>query len=173
VIRLLAVLAVLGTAVLAGCGTSGYSGPTHPGRLSKSQWISAADDICADAFRRAAALPRPSTSEELVKQLGRLIGIFEDEHAQLKSLVPEPQEQTAVDAVVEAAAVQITLARGLQEVAKTGDPARMSAYSTANAAKAQQAQRVAQQYGLKICGRPGGEPSRIPLATLGAAAGGR
>ena len=155
-IRLLAVLAVLGTAVLAGCGTSSDSGPTHPGRLSKFQWITAADDICADAFRRAAALPRPSTSEDLVKQLGRLIGIFEDEHAQLKSLVPEPEEQTAVDAVVEAAGVQITLARGLKEVAKTGDPARMSAYSTANAAKAQQAQRVAQQYGLKICGRPSG-----------------
>ena len=52
--------------------------------------------------------------------------------------------------------MQITLARGLREVAKTGDTAKMSAYSTANAAKAQQAQQVALDYGLKICGRPSG-----------------
>jgi hypothetical protein len=41
-------------------------------------------------------------------------------------------------------------------VAKTGDAAAINSYTAANAAKVQQAQRVAQQYGLKICGRPSG-----------------
>lgn len=156
--RALPALAVLVAVVLAGCGTSGSSGTVHGsgGRLSKPEWISAADNICADALRETAALPKPSTPAELVQQLDRVIAIFGQEQASLKSLVPEPQEQPAVDAVVAAAGVQIALARGLQQVARTGDTAAIAAYGTANAAKAQQAQRVAQDYGLKVCGNPRG-----------------
>ena len=58
--------------------------------------------------------------------------------------------------MVDAAGVQVALARGLQQVAKTGDTNAIAAYGTANVAKAQQAQRVAQDYGLKVCGNPRG-----------------
>ena len=154
--RALPLVAVLVAAVLAGCGTSGSSGTTHGGRLAKPVWIAAADDICADALRRIAALPKPSTPAELVTQLDEVIAIFTEEQSQLKGLVPEPQEQPAVTAVVDAAGVQVALARGLQQVAKTGDTNAIAAYGTANVAKAQQAQRVAQEYGLKVCGNPRG-----------------
>jgi hypothetical protein len=154
--RALPLLAVLVAVVLAGCGTSGSSGTTHAGRLSKPLWIAAADDICADALRRIAALPKPSTPAELVTQLDEVITIFMREQSQLKGLVPEPQEQPAVDDVVAAAGVQVGLAQGLQQVAKTGDTNAIAAYGTANVAKAQDAQRVAQDYGLKVCGNPRG-----------------
>jgi len=36
----------------------------------------------------------------------------------------------------------------------TGIQTAITAYTEANAAKVQQAQRVAQQYGLKVCGNP-------------------
>jgi len=149
--------AVAAAVLLAACGSS--SNPTsvkQPGTLSKAEWIAAADNICADALRRTAALPKPSTPAELVTQLDELIAIYQQEQDDLKKLVPEQKDQAAVDAVVEAAGVQVTLARGLQEVARTGDTTAIAAFGNANAAKAQDAQRVAQDYGLKVCGNPHG-----------------
>ena len=154
--RVIAVIAVLSAAVLAGCGSSGPSTDTHAGRLSKPEWIIAADNICADALQHAVVLPKPSSPAELVTNLDRLIAIYSKEQAALKGLVPEPQEQSAVDAIVAAAGVQVALARGLRDVARTGDATAIAAYVTANAAKAQEAQRVAQDYGLKVCGNPRG-----------------
>jgi hypothetical protein len=156
--RLSSILAAVAVAaLLVACGSS--SGPTSvkkSGTLSKPDWIAAADNICADALRQTAALPKPSTTDELVSQLDKLIVIYEHEQAELRKLVPEEREQAAVDAVVEAAGVQVTLARGLREAARTGDTTAIAAFGNANAAKAQQAQRVAQDYGLKVCGNPRG-----------------
>jgi hypothetical protein len=150
-------LAMVALAVmLAGCGSSGTTTDTHAGRLSKPEWIAAADNICADALRQTLDLPKPSTPADLVANLDKLIAIYGKEQTALQDLKPEPQEQAAVDAIVAAAGVQVELARGLQEVARSGDAARIAAYGTANAARAQAAQRVAQQYGLKVCGNPRG-----------------
>jgi len=154
--RAVSLLAVLLAAVLAGCGSSGPTTDTHAGRLSKPEWIAAADNICADALRQTAALRKPSTPADLVANLDKLIAIYTKEQAALKALAPEPQEQAKADAIVAAAGVQVELARGLQEVARTGDTAKIAAYGTANAARAQDAQRVAQDYGLKVCGNPRG-----------------
>jgi hypothetical protein len=154
--RAAALLAVAAAAMaFVACGSS--SGPASvkkPGTLSKQEWIAAADNICADAKGQASALPKPTTTADLVKQLDRLIEIFSREQKALRSLVPEASQQASVNTVVEAAGLQETLARGLREVAKSGDTTAINSYTAANAAKVQQAQRVAQQYGLKVCGNP-------------------
>jgi hypothetical protein len=148
-------LAVAMAAVLAACGSSsGASSVQKPGTLSKPEWITAADNICNAAKVKVLALQKPTTTAELVTQLDRLIEIFAQERKDLQSLVPVASERASVNTVVEAAGLQETLARGLQEVAKTGDTAAINAYTAANAARVQQAQRVAQQYGLKVCGNP-------------------
>ena len=154
--RPLVILAAVAMAVaLAACGSSSGAGSVQKaGTLSKPQWIAAADDICNAAKIEVLRLDKPTTTAELVTQLDRLIEIFAKERKDLKSLVPEASEQASVNTVIEAAGLQETLARGLQEVAKTGDTAAINAYTAANAAKVQQAQRVAQQYGLKVCGNP-------------------
>jgi hypothetical protein len=139
--------------LLASCGS--YSGSTstgNGGRLSKTQWLSAADEICARAKADVANLPKPDTAAALVTQLDSLIRIFSQELKDLKTLTPLPEEQANAAAVVEAASLQVTLAEGLKEVAKTGDTAAITAYTQANQPKVLEAQKVAAAYGLKVCG---------------------
>jgi hypothetical protein len=155
--RLAGMIAVMvaAAALAAGCGSSsGALSVKKPGTLSKPEWIAAADNICSAAKQRASALPKPTTTDELVTQLDRLIEIFAKEEKDLRSLVPEAAEQASVNTVIEAAGLQVTLARGLQTVARSGDTTAITSFTAANAAKVQQAQRVAQQYGLKVCGNP-------------------
>jgi hypothetical protein len=147
-------LAVIAVTVAACGSSSGASSVQKSGTLSKPQWIAAADAICSTAKARVSALDKPTTTAELVTQLNHLIEIFAQELKDLRSLVPEAKDQASVNTVVEAAGLQETLARGLLEVAKSGDTTAITAYTEANAAKVQQAQRVAQQYGLKVCGNP-------------------
>ena len=148
--RLLA--AVLAAALLAGCGSYSSSPAGNGGRLTKSQWISAADDICARSKAEVADLPAPESASALVIQLDSLIRIFSREVDDLKTLTPLPEEKAKADAVVAAAGLQITLAQGLEEVAKTGDTAAIQAYTESNQSKVQEAQRIAGGYGLKVCG---------------------
>jgi hypothetical protein len=149
--RLAWILLVAG--VLAGCGSySGASSTGNGGRLTKAEWLSAADDICARAKADVADLSKPDTPAALVTQLDSLIRIFSQELKDLKTLTPVPEEQANAAKVVAAAGLQVTLAQGLQEVAKTGDTAAITAYTQANQPKVLEAQKVAGAYGLKVCG---------------------
>jgi hypothetical protein len=142
----------IAAALLAGCGGYAASTTGNGGRLTKTEWLSAADDICARAKADVADLPAPDSASALVIQLDSLIRIFSREVDDLKTLTPVTEEQAKADAVVKAAGLQITLAQGLKEVAKTGDTAAITAYTQANQPKVQEAQKIAGAYGLKVCG---------------------
>jgi hypothetical protein len=142
----------LAVALLAGCGGYSASPAGNGGRLTKVEWVSAADDICSRSKAEIADLPTPESASALVIQLDSLIRIFSREVADLKTLTPQPAEQAGADAVVKAAGLQITLAKGLKEVARTGDTAAIQAYTVANQPRVREAQRVAGAYGLKVCG---------------------
>lgn len=143
---------VLAAALLAGCGSYGASTAGNGGRLTKVQWVSAADDICSRSKAEASDLPAPQSASALVTQLDSLIGIFQREVEDLKTLTPEVPETANAAAVVDASTLQLTLAQELQTVARTGDTAAIQAFTTANQPKVQDAQRVAGAYGLKVCG---------------------
>ena len=143
---------VLAAALLAGCGSYGTSTTSAGGRLTKVEWISAADDICSRSKEEASDLPAPQSPSALVTQLDSLIGIFQREVDDLKTLTPIDSEKANAAAVVEAATLQLTLAQELQKVARTGDTAAIQAFAAANQPKVQEAQKVAGAYGLKVCG---------------------
>ncbi len=150
-------LAVAALAVaLAGCGSSSGASSVQQrrARCRRRSGSSPPTTSATAAKVEVLALPKPTTHGGARDAARPLIEIFAKEHKDLQSLVPVASEQASVDTVVEAAGLQVTLARGLQEVAKTGDTTAINAYTAANAAKVQQAQRVAQQYGLKVCGNP-------------------
>ncbi len=142
----------LAATTLAGCGGYAASPAGNGGRLTKTEWVSAADDICSRSKAEIADLPAPETASALVIQLDSLIRIFSREVDDLTTLTPQPEEAARAAAVVEAARLQVTLAEGLKKVAKTGDTAAIQAYTQTNQAKVQDAQRVAGAYGLKVCG---------------------
>jgi hypothetical protein len=143
---------VLAAAVLAACGSYGGSTTGSGGRLTKVEWISAADDICSRSKDEASDLPTPESTSALVTQLDSLIDIFRREVEDLKTLTPVESEQAKTAVVVEAATLQLTLAQELQTIARTGDTAAIQAFTTANQPKVEEAQRVAGAYGLKVCG---------------------
>lgn len=143
---------VLTAALLAGCGSYSASTTGSGGRLTKVEWISAADDICSRSKEEASDLPAPDSAAALVTQLDSLIGIFQREVDDLRTLTPVESEKADTAAVVAAATLQLTLARELQAIARTGDDAAIQAFTTANQPKVQEAQRVAGAYGLKVCG---------------------
>lgn len=143
---------VLAAALLAGCGSYDGSTTDSGGRLTKAEWISAADDICARSKDEASDLPAPQSTSALVTQLDSLIGIFRREVADLQTLTPIDSERANAAAVVAAAALQLTLAEELQKIARTGDTAAIQAFTVANQPKVQEAQKVAGAYGLKVCG---------------------
>jgi hypothetical protein len=143
---------VLAAALLAGCGSYGTSTTSSGGRLTKVEWISAADDICSRSKDASSDLPEPQSTSALVTQLDSLIAIFQREVDDLKTLTPVDSEKAQTAAVVEAATLQLTLAQELQTIARTGDTAAIQAFTTANQPKVQEAQRVAGAYGLKVCG---------------------
>jgi hypothetical protein len=143
---------VLVATLLAGCGSYSASPNGNAGRLTKVEWISAADAICSRSKAEVSDLPAPDSPSALVTQLDSLIGIFQREVADLKSLTPVTSEQANTAAVVEAARLQITLAEELQKVARTGDTAAIQAFSAANQPRLQEAQKIAGAYGLKVCG---------------------
>ncbi len=142
----------LAAALLAGCGSYGGSTTSSGGRLTKVEWVSAADDICARSKDEASDLPAPQSTPALVTQLDSLIGIFRREVADLKTLTPIDSERANAAAVVEAAALQLTLAEELQKIARTGDTAAIQTFTATNQPKVQEAQKVAGAYGLKVCG---------------------
>jgi hypothetical protein len=147
----LACLALAAT-LLAGCGGYSSSPSGNGGRLTKVEWISAADDICARSKAEVSDLPAPESASALVTQLDSLIRIFSREVADLKTLTPQVSEQANAAAVVAAAGLQVTLAKELQPIARSGDTAAIQAFAKANQPKVEQAQRVAGAYGLKVCG---------------------
>ncbi len=143
---------VLVAALLAGCGSYSASPNGDGGRLTKTEWISAADDICSRSRAEGNDLPAPESASALVVQLDALISIFSREVDDLKTLTPVPSEEASAAAVVAAAGLQLTLAQELKEVARTGDTAAIQAFTAANQAKVQEASKVASAYGLKVCG---------------------
>ena len=144
---------VLAAALLAGCGSYGTSTTSAGGRLTKVEWISAADDICSRSKEEASDLPAPQSPSALVTQLDSLIGIFQREVDDLKTLTPSRLgEGERPRPWSRPPTLQLTLAQELQEVARTGDTAAIQAFTTANQPKVQEAQRVAGAYGLKVCG---------------------
>ncbi len=144
-------VAIVSSLLIVGCGGSG-NGSGGDSALTKEQWIAAADKICTDAEAARDALPEPTTVEEIVTQVEALIPIITKEMADLNALQAPEADQAAITVMLAAAGEQLTLANGLLALAQKGDLAGLETYIAENDAKLQNAKKLAQDYGLKVCG---------------------
>jgi hypothetical protein len=142
-------LALIGIAAgVAACGGSSSS------PVTRAQWITQADAICASADAQIRALPTPNSAKQLQTQLGSLVPLMQSQLAKLHALTPPAADQASVDSILAAASQTIPLIKRLSVVAATGDLAKIQQWETAHSSDLAGAARAAAAFGLKVCGKP-------------------
>jgi hypothetical protein len=150
---------LLAAATLAGCGPSGDDEP------DEEDFAQRGDEICVAAQERVAELQRdlPRTPRESVRFTRGLLGIFEDELAELEALQPPADRREAFERYLRARVRAIGYIEDGLGAAQGGNAL---AYADAQARVAdEQVERakLAEQSGFSQCSRPvagGGDPGR-------------
>ena len=140
------IAALVGVVVLlAGCGGGGDT------RLSREEFESQANAICAKYQKQLNALGTPSSVEEIPDLVEQALAILNKEVAEIAALNPPTDMQTEFDAMIEASNNTKDAANDLSQAAKDGDQAAVqNALDEGNAAS-KKADQIATQLGLDSC----------------------
>jgi hypothetical protein len=153
-VRVIAALAAGVALVAAGCGDEEESTATGASGApsSRAEFIAEADAICRrylnELDRAAAEAFRGRTS---AKEIERYISdefapATEDELAEIRALTPPAGDEEEVDAILDAAENAVDAVGDNPSLFSTGSP-----FAKAN--------RLASEYGLRVCGQGDGGPS--------------
>ena len=141
-------LAVAAALAVAGCADDG------DGRLSKGEYVRAADAICAEYERRLARLPEPRNVEELARLTEQALPIAREGVTRLRGLEP-PQELTSrVEEWLERNEENVRTIERMRDAARAGDETRVQELASAGADNEAEADRLARALGLRACAAP-------------------
>ncbi len=141
----LAVLALAASvALVAGCGGGD--------RLSKEEYIAAADAVCAEANASIDALAEP-TEETLDEYLAKAEEISRAQLDKLRALKPPADDEATLNRAYDLVEQQIALAVGASEALKSQDQAEIDRISAEIDKLNAEADKIANDYGLKECGQ--------------------
>jgi hypothetical protein len=164
---LVAGIAVLGAAALiAGCG--GGSSDSS----SADDFRQQADQVCADANERLAAVPEPTSNAQILDTLQAGLPIQADELAKLKALDPPDDLQADFDQAVDLLQQrQDAIQAAADKIANGDDPATVIQQADAQIDDLRsQAQAKAKDLGLTVCGTASGGTATSSTATATATA---
>lgn len=167
--RFLALLLPTLIALLAGCGggddeaqapppsapaPAEAATPAETGevRLTKAQWIEEADAICVQAEDELEALGTPESLADIVALVPRAIEISEKQLGKLRALRPPAADEATLTRALDLLEQQIDVLRRLGEAATAGDGAAVGEIATEGNTLNKEADRIAQAYGLEVCG---------------------
>jgi DNA-binding NtrC family response regulator len=140
------IAALVGVVVLlAGCGGGGDT------RLSREEFESQANAICAKYQKQLNALGTPSSVEEIPDLVEQALAILNKEVAEIAALNPPTDMQTEFDAMIEASNNTKAAANDLSQAAKDGDQAAVQKALDEGNAASKKADQVATQLGLDSC----------------------
>jgi len=140
------IAALVGVVVLlAGCGGGGDT------RLSREEFESQANAICAKYQKQLNALGTPSSVEEIPDLVEQALAILNKEVAEIAALDPPTDMQTEFDAMIEASNNTKAAANDLSQAAKDGDQAAVQKALDEGNAASKKADQVATQLGLDSC----------------------
>lgn len=144
-------LAVLLSAVLAGCGGGGYS---------KSDFVAQANGICTNSLRQTRAITPPTSASEtgtLAAYLSRLVPLVQSEADQLRKLKRPPggtaSDRLTLSQYFAALGQVVTAYRELEAAARSGDGDTIA--SVEATLRTSPVAALAAAYGLRSCGTPG------------------
>ena len=122
-------------------------------RLSKIEYTTRADGICAKYNRKIRALGQPRRVKDLPQYVNRALPVAKKGNEELRALQPPRAEAgTAAEWLDQNQAVIAALER-VREAAKRGDRAAIEAALSEAGAANRRANRLARQLDLRICAR--------------------
>ena len=143
----LAVLVGVFVLLLAACGGGGSSGA----RLSKTEFQSQANAICAKYQKQLDALKTPTNLDEIPDLVDQALAILNKEVAEIAALNPPEDLQTQFDAMIAASDKTKQAADDLSAAAKASDQAGVQKALDEGNAASNQADQIAGQLGLDSC----------------------
>ena len=143
---LVAVLVGVLVLLAAGCGGGGSDT-----RLSREEFESQANAICAKYQKQLHAIGTPSSVEEIPDLVEQALAILNKEVAEIAALSPPADMQTEFDAMIEASNNTKAAANDLSQAAKDGDQAAVQKALDEGNAASKKADQIATQLGLDSC----------------------
>jgi hypothetical protein len=137
-----------GMLLLAGCGGDGDA---EAERLSKTEWIEQADEICVQANEEVEALTDPTTLDEIGAFTDEASGISRDALADLRALRPPEEDEATVDEMLDLVEQQIEIGEQIGEAARNGDQAEVERLVAEAEPLEAKADEMGRQYGLDDC----------------------
>ena len=140
------VAALVGVLVLlAGCGGGGDT------RLSREEFESQGNAICAKYQKQLQAVGNPSSIDEIPDLVDQAVAILNKEIAEIAALNPPSDMQTEFDALIDASNNTKAAADDLSQAAKDGDRAAVQKALDEGKAASEKADQIATQLGLDSC----------------------
>jgi hypothetical protein len=130
----------------AACGGGG--GDT---RLSREEFESQANAICAKYQKQLNAVGTPSSVGEIPDFVEQALAILNKEVAEIAALSPPADMQTDFDALIQASNNTKAAANDLSQAAKDGDQAAVQKALDEGNAASKKADQIATQLGLDSC----------------------
>jgi hypothetical protein len=141
-------VALVGVLVLltAGCG-----GGVSDARLTREEFESQANAICAKYQKQLDALGTPASIEEIPDLVDQALAILNKEIDEIAALNPPADMQTEFDALIEASNNTKAAADDLSQAAKDGDQAAVQKALDEGNAASDKADQIATELGLDSC----------------------
>jgi hypothetical protein len=141
----LALSLLLSTALLAGCGGGGGK------RLTKEEYASKADAICAKYNEQVKQLDNPSNLDELAKISDETIPILDNAIDDLKKLKPPASEQETADRWLDQVENLKDDLSEIRDKAKDNDMQGVQAVVPKAQEHNSQSNALATQLGMEVC----------------------
>jgi hypothetical protein len=147
-LRTTAVCGALVALALAGCGGSGSTSST--GTLSKSEFVSAADAICAKVNSARSSIGTPTSTAQAVSAITQLASAVRPDLAQMQSLAARaPSDiKAAYDNFVARVGSLVALLPGIAQAAQSNNSAKVQQLETQFATLVNQGKATAKSAGL-------------------------
>jgi len=147
-----ALAALVGVFVLLAAGCGGGSSV----RLSKTEFQSQANAICAKYQKQLNALGSPTSLDEIPDLVDKALAILNKEIDEIADLNPPEEFQDQFDSMLAASDKTKQAADDLSSAAKAGDQAAVQKALEEGNAASSQADQIAGELGLNSCKGPVG-----------------